>query len=79
MELSVEYKAKNVGLGFDHLIYEVLGNYGAERTSGGCCMFGDAVRDMQFDICPQYAEDAIAALEELGKQHPDVCLSVGEV
>jgi hypothetical protein len=78
MELYIEYRAKKVGLGFDDLIEDALATFGANRLSSGCCLFGDYVRDIQFDVQGFYFEDAILAIEELAKQHPDVCLTVSE-
>lgn len=51
MIISVEYRAKAVGgLGFDEIIINALKGTGARRIGGGCCLFGDAVRDIQFSI-----------------------------
>ena len=75
--ISIEYRAKRVGgLDFDEVIINALKGTGARRTSSGCCMFGEALRDIQFTVPAANFKEAVSRLKMVAANNPEANLEV---
>ncbi len=75
--ISIEYRAKRVGgLDFDEVIINALKGTGARRVSSGCCMFGEALRDIQFSVPDKNFNEAVRRLKMVAANNPEANLDV---
>lgn len=75
--ISIEYRAKAVGgLGFDEIIINALKGTGARRLSSGCCLFGEAMRDIQFSVPAKNLKDAKRRLNMVAHNNTEANLQV---
>lgn len=77
-QISVEYRSRAVGgLSFDDIITNTLKGTGARRLGGGCCMFGNFERDIQFSVPAKNLNDALSRLKMVAANNPEANLEFG--